>query len=351
MWSVAGHNRTVGIFQRSLREGRLGHAYLLVGRAHVGKMTLALDVARALNCTGEAAPCGQCSACRRILLNRHPDVMIVGLDTEKASKEGKTRKEISIDGVKAILRAASLPPFEGRYKVFIINDAECLSGEAANCLLKTLEEPPARVLFLLLTARESGLLPTIVSRCIRLELQPLPLSTVEAFLREREVNAEKARTVARLSKGCPGWALNIAGDEGSWQQRSELLTTLTRVLDSGLEERFAFAAELAGRFEKDRAAVNEILEMWLDWWRDLLLVRAGLASDIVNFDQEEILREWAGAYSLQEIAGFIRHLIAAREQLRWNANARLALEVLMLNLPNGNREETKEDVLLPSYRA
>jgi DNA polymerase-3 subunit delta' len=339
------------VFRRSLREGRLAHAYLLVGRPHVGKMTLAMNLAQVLNCTGEEAPCGQCSACRRILSNRHPDVQITGLDTEKTSKEGKVRKEIGIDEVKSLQYGASLPPFEGRYKVFIINDAEYLSVEASNCLLKTLEEPPGGVIFLLLTARKSGLLPTIVSRCLMLELQPLPTSTIGSLLSGQGVDADKARILARLSKGCLGWALNAARDERLWQERADLLATMTKVISSGLEERFSFAAELAGQFERNRLQVNEVLEVWLDWWRDLLLVKGGSAKAILNLDQEQTLRQWAGGCTLRGIAGFIHHLKSAQEQLQRNANPRLVLEVLMLNLPKEELERDDEDVPSRSRRA
>ena len=149
MWSVIGQTRAVSLLQRSLERGSLAHAYLFVGPAHVGKMTLALNLAQALNCAAAEPPCGQCLSCQKIASAKHADVQIVGLNRDGDSDEPRPRAEISIDQIRQVQHSASLPPFEGRHKVFIIDGAELLSTEAANCLLKTLEEPVGKVIFLL----------------------------------------------------------------------------------------------------------------------------------------------------------------------------------------------------------
>ncbi|TET38214.1 MAG: AAA family ATPase, partial [Dehalococcoidia bacterium] len=165
MWQVIGHEKAVALLERSMKGGKLSHAYLFVGPPHVGKMTLAMNLAQALNCRGEERPCGECPQCRRIARGVHADVQVIGL-------EG--RMEIGIDQIREMQHAASLKPFEGRNRVFIIDGADHLSHEAANCLLKTLEEPPPNDQLILLAANERLLLPTVLSRCQKLELGPLP---------------------------------------------------------------------------------------------------------------------------------------------------------------------------------
>jgi DNA polymerase-3 subunit delta' len=247
--------------------------------------------------------------------------------------------EISIEQIKEIQRAASLPPYEGKHKVFIIDGAEHLSSEAANCLLKVLEEPPPRVLFLLLSAKERLLLPTVISRCQRVELRPLPIAEVEKTLAQNwELEAQKARLLARLSRGCLGWALSAASDDRLPDERAQRIATLTDLADAGYEERFSYAAQLAAQFEKNRGFAQEILDLWLGWWRDLLLVKVGCLDAITNIDVETMLVQRAKGYSLAEVKGFIDHLQAAQEQLDRNANPRLVLEVLMLNIPRKEGE-------------
>ncbi|GAI32367.1 unnamed protein product, partial [marine sediment metagenome] len=189
----------------------VAHAYLFVGPPHVGKMTLALNLAQALNCEAVEPPCGECLPCQKIASAKYVDVQIIGLTTDGDSVEAKPRTEISIDQIREMQHSASLPPFEGKYKVFIIDGAEHLSSEAANCLLKTLEEPVGRVIFILLATNDKLLPATVISRCQRLELPPLAVSEVEAALNSRwGIESQKAKLLARLSHGCLGWALSAA---------------------------------------------------------------------------------------------------------------------------------------------
>ena len=330
MWNTVGHKRALSLFQGSLDRGVFAHAYLLAGPARVGKMTLARDLARALNCESDRAPCGECGPCRRIASGKHSDIQEIGLGK---NQDGKPQSEISIEEIRHLQHSASLPPFEGRRKVFIIDGAESLSTEAANCLLKTLEEPLESVVFLLLTANEQLVLPTVVSRCQRVELQPLPAGDVESALVERwGVTPDRARLLSRLSHGCLGWAV-AAKDDDSLGGRNELLDDLVHIIDGDTETRFECAAEMATDFGKSRESVYERLELWLDWWRDLMLVGAGLAEMVTNVDRMDTLNRMARQQDLVQVRAAIRSVHQAAEQLKLNANPRLALEVLMLSLP------------------
>jgi DNA polymerase-3 subunit delta' len=338
MWDIIGQERAVSLLQRSLETGTTAHAYLFVGPEHVGKMTLALNLACALNCETVERPCLECDSCKKIAAGNHADVQIIGLTQNEADEETKL---IGIDQIKNIQHDASLPPFEGKQKVFIIDGAELMSTEAANCLLKTLEEPAEKVTFILLTTNDRRLLPTVISRCQHIELPPLSIDEeTKALAVKAGIAPEKARLLAGLSHGCPGWALAAINDGGVLERREEELNRVTGLIDANFEERFNYISKLAAGFNKDRRAVYDVLNTWLDYWRDLMLSRMGHAEMVTNIDRKEEISKRAGNYSLASIKNFMQSIETAARQLSQNVNARLALEVLMIDIP-------KEEVTSP----
>jgi DNA polymerase-3 subunit delta' len=337
MWQTIGQEQVVRLLQTSIAEGHLSHAYLFIGPHHVGKMTLAQDLAQAINCEAEERPCTQCVSCRRIAAGKHADVQVIGLLPEE-------RTEIGMDQIREVCTMASLPPYEGKYKVFIIDRAEHLSTEASNSLLKTLEEPPPQVLLILLTTREGALPATIVSRCQKIVLHPLSFEGALEVLRHK-VESSQAELLARLSGGCLGWALAAIQDEGQLGKRAEWLDQLSALEGASLQERLSCAAELAADFSKNREKVREVLAIWLGWWRDLLLVKGGSGEYITNCDRESILRDQAQGYALRQIKEFIVHLQEAAEQLELNANPRLVLEVVMLNMPQRRSTSSRQPAI------
>jgi DNA polymerase-3 subunit delta' len=330
MWQIKGQDKVVDLLKRSLREGRFPHAYLFVGPPHVGKMTLAINLAQALNCDAEEPPCGKCRSCYKIAAGKHADVLVVGPATN----------EMTIEQIKEMQKAVFLPPYEGKCKVFILDRAERLSDEAANRLLKTLEEPPPRTLLILLTSKENLLLPTITSRCQRVELPPLHHTQVEEALTQHwNMAPERAKFLARLSKGCLGWALLAEQDDALLGERSQRLDTLLALDKPGRGARLSFAGELAAQFSKNRDLVESWIGLWLEWWRDILLLKEGNRESITNIDRESEIVWRAKCYTLRQLLASIRNLQEALGQLNQNANPRLVLEVLMLKMPFINSEK------------
>ncbi|MFH1032447.1 MAG: DNA polymerase III subunit delta' [Chloroflexota bacterium] len=332
MWQVIGQTRAVSLLERGLKGGSLAHAYLLLGLPHVGKMTLALNLAQALNCESAEPPCGVCPSCQKVELGKHTDVQVIGLVPGKESE--KLQTEISIEQIRDMQHSANLPPFEGRYKVFIIDGAELMSIEAANSLLKILEEPPAKVVFILLTTNQSLLPVTIVSRCQRVEVIPVAVADVaEALNKKWGVEPGRAKLLARLSRGLVGWSVAAARDESLLRQREEWLAELHEIIDGDYEERFASASKLATIFSQGRETVQHRLDLWLDWWRDLMLVKVGCDDFVTNIDRSDILTQMSKNYTLAQTKAVIDGVRTAKIQFQRNANPRLVLETLMLDLP------------------
>jgi len=337
MWQVIGQARAISLLKHSLEAGLLSHAYLFLGPPHVGKMTLAINLAQALNCEADDKPCLKCDSCKKIKAGSHSDVQIIGLVQNEV--ENTEAKLIHTEQVKDMLHATSLPPFEGKNKVFIIDGAELLSIEAANRLLKTLEEPEARVTFILLATDENRLLKTVVSRCQRIELPPLSIAAeTQALIETLKIGPERAGLLAALSHGCPGWALTTANDGKIMEQRENELNEIITIIKGGYEERFAYAAGLAAGFNQNRQAVYDTLDRWRDFWRDLMLIKLGREDMITNIDRKDEFTKIAGSYSLAQIRNYIQSIASAGLQLKQNVNQRLALEVLMLDIPG---EEVK----------
>jgi DNA polymerase-3 subunit delta' len=268
----------------------------------------------------------------RIAQGHHADVRVISVT--QRNEDGPTRTVIGIGDVKEALHQAYLKPYEGACIVIIFNGAESLSEEAANALLKTLEEPPPQVLILLLTANDEALLSTIRSRCQFLSLLPVSKQQmVERLVADHGAAPELAERLARLSRGCLGWAISALEDSQLLEQMEAELGRIKEICEAGLEERFSYAAELAAQFSRDRESTKGILYLWLRWWRDLMLIKEGAEEYVHHQDQLGQLRIQATRLTTLQIVRFIKTLHQTLEALDSNANPRLALEVLMLGLP------------------
>lgn len=335
MWPVIGQQKAVSLLERSLKRRAVAHAYLIVGPRHVGKMTLAITMAQALNCLSVKPPCGDCSVCQRIAGGSFSDVQVVGL-VKTSGEESRSKVEISIEQVRDLQHLASLAPFEGRCRVFIIDQAERLSLEAANALLKTIEEPPQGVVFMLLTSCEEALLPTVVSRCQCLELRPLAAEEIERALKEKkQIEPDRAKLLGRLSRGLVGWAFSAASDDSLVSGRIEVRDRVMRLAVGDLMLRLDYATEIAELFGRDRQKAGEVIETWWEWWRDLMLVKLGIGGAVTSVDLAYELEKMAAGFSLEEIRKFIGDIEMAEEKLKQNASPRLVFDVLALNIPEG----------------
>lgn len=319
---VIGHEWALNLLLSGLAVGRVSHATLIVGPPNIGKTTIARVFAQALNCMdGQSVPCGGCLSCRKITSGNHPDVRLLDVPDQT----------LKINEVRDLQRELALSPHEGRYRVAVLSDFERATVEAANALLKTLEEPPAQVVLILTATEADVLLPTIVSRCQVLSLRPLPKSQVqEALISQWAADPAQAGLLASLSGGRLGWAVRALEDESLLTRRSELLDNLDSLISKGRVERLAYAADLS----RDPALVREVLPLWLGWWRDVLLLASGSEVAVTNIDRVAMLREQVKRVTLRQAQRMVAQLRNTIKNLDQNVNLRLALEVLVLSLPS-----------------
>lgn len=321
-WPLIGHEWAVNHIARMLNHERNSHAYLISGPASIGKTTFARAFAMALNCEAdEGRPCGECRACLLIANNAHADVSIVQADGSS----------LKIEQVRDLQHSLSLHPVEARCRVTILRRFHEATPQAMDSLLKTLEEPPPYVVLLLTADATDSLLPTIRSRCQPLKLRPIPMAQVrDALQKQFNVEPDRATLLAHLSGGRIGWAIRAAADESMLTQRTELLDILEDLLGQSRVGRFAVADKLS----KDRMLLLTALDLWQSYWRDvLLIVHSTTVATITNRDRRHALDQIARTLSVEAIYGTLQALRRTARYIDENVNARLATEVLMLDLP------------------
>ena len=319
---VFGHTWATDLLARAVDTGKLSQSVLITGMPQLGKTTLALTVAMALNCTADEKPCGHCAACRKILDGNHPDVLL--LDNESALK---------IEEIRLLQHDLSLTPNESIYKIAILANFERATTAAANALLKTLEEPSQHTILLVTARSTEHLLPTIVSRCQNLQLRPVATDTIRQLL-EKQLQAPTgtAQHLSHLAHGRPGWAVQAMRNPEILEQRETLLAEMTAVLHGSYVERLAYAATLA----KAAFAPVEVLDLWLSWWRDVLLAHNRVSAPMVNIDMEDTIRQFADHLSQTQIIAAIAELTQTLRNFDFNINPRLNFETLLLKLPQVN---------------
>ncbi|MEX1248950.1 MAG: hypothetical protein WEA61_10765 [Anaerolineales bacterium] len=324
-WNLLGHDWAVELLSGQIAAKRLRHAYLFTGPAGVGRRTLALRLAQALNCTAPPSPgefCGVCRPCKGFARMQHPDLLLL------ERQEGD--REIKVGVVRELSRQLSRTPLEARYQIALLLDFHQASEEAANALLKTLEEPNPSVL-ICITAPDIDSLPeTIVSRCEVMRLRSMPLRQLaNDLVRILGIEQAHADALAALSAGLPGLAIRLHENPAEQDQRAQWLESCEQLLAADRVQRFAFAE----RASKDREGLRSLLLVWLSFWREVLL-RAGrssaASSNPLRKDRLDALAERLGMQAARQCVTALENTL---DQLNTNVNARLALEVLLLEFP------------------
>ncbi|MDI9478354.1 MAG: DNA polymerase III subunit delta' [Halanaerobiaceae bacterium] len=320
---LLGQENAVRLLKDDLDSGRIHHAYLFTGITGVGKRTLALEFARALFCEKqEGEACGTCLSCRKIEHSNHPDLNSIAIT------EGDS---IKIEQIRELQRGLAFRPYESKWKLYIIEDADRMTPEAANSLLKTLEEPPHYGIIILLAREAESLLPTIISRCHVIQLNPLSVDNIEKVLLEAGYgDDERTRLVAALAGGSPGEAMKLMGDEDFFAEREKLYGFLYKLPDLTEVDVFKFVDELLAlmRNKEEFPAFNLIL----NWYRDIILFRMNALAALVNSDYTAQYSKISGRYTLEELISIIELVNNIKRYIDSNVKEDLALQVMFLKI-------------------
>ena len=330
--SLKGQDSAVSYLKASLRNNRISHAYIFSGPDGVGKRLAAINFAKALNCLSpvSGSACDQCSSCKKIDSSQHPDIFALKPKEKGASMVrrsspsalSKAEGSIKIEDVRALIKDVYLKPFEAHKKVYMIEGAEYMKHEAANALLKTLEEPPSNSVIILLTENTKKLFHTIVSRCQVVKFFPLKLQEVEEIMmKEYSLSQTDAHTLSHLSGGRLGEALKFK-EEDIFTKRSLLINKIL----SGSMVDFDFD-------DIPKEDVRVYLDMILAWYSDILKMKAG-AGDymLVNIDKIDSISNEAGRLSFDRIEDIINSVISTIMHIDQNANQKLAMSVLGMKI-------------------
>lgn len=317
---IRGNTPLVEQLRRSAASGRSSHAYLFLGGAGAGKRLIANTFAKALQCEGEKRPCDSCKSCHAFNHGNHPDVIYF-----QPLKNGKT---YTIEDVREqLLETVDLKPFQYEKKIYIIEKADTLNIQSQNALLKTLEEPPAHAVFLLLAERAEAFLPTILSRVVVMKIRPLSAETIADYLMQAGHLAEESHILSAYAQGRIGQALELVEDEGFREMRQDILGKLEALPSMSEGDAYLLAKDLEGY--KNDLRFLDIMELW---YRDLLTAKSLREEGyLIQRDKKDAIFRAAkeSAALLAKKAAAVR---TARMRLAQNANFRLTMEVMLMDL-------------------
>lgn len=320
---ILGQGLATEILNKAIQRGKLAHAYLFHGIEGVGKEKAARTLAKAVNCHSlkGVEPCAQCPSCLKIEAGNHPDVNLI-------QPEGAF---IRIEQIRSLQKQMIHKPLEGRYRVAIVTSAHLLNRESANCLLKTLEEPPQTSVIILIATNISRLLPTIVSRCQAVSFRPLPPEVIADYLSSSDsvrFPPEKAALLASLSTGSLGRAIKLAASP-VMEMRTELCKRLISISRKNLEEALILAGNLAAQKEE----LPQILDLLKTYFRDMLFLKQGIDKKyLINKDLDQIFGEGVQRWNHEQLTSSLELLSRAEQGLSRNYNRQLMLENVFLQL-------------------
>lgn len=330
-WPIVGHKTIVSYLQQSLENEKVGHAYLFTGPRQIGKNTVAQYFVNSLICDGlnkgsGPVPCGQCEYCRQMANKMHPDFFYVSREINE--KTGKLKKNISIEQIRQLQNKLSLHSFLNSYKVAIIDQAESLSLEAANSLLKTLEEPSPKTVIILLASNLVVLPQTIASRCQVIKFLPVGSKEILEHLQTLKVERKKAKAIAELAFGRPGMAISYTTEPENYDDFLEKVNQFILLLKSGLSQRFKLISEMDEL--SDVNSLKESLVTWSKVLRDIFLIKYSAPNLVSNVKSFSELEKISAGYNFETLIKILGEINLTKRYLDANVNPKLALENLVL---------------------
>lgn len=320
---VIGHNDIIQYIQNAVQHDKVSHAYILNGEKGAGKKMLAGLFAMTLQCEKKAPePCWECHSCKQAESGNHPDIIMVRHEKPNT---------ISVDDIRVqVNQDIRIKPYQGPYKIYIIPDADLLSVQAQNALLKTIEEPPEYAVIFLLTENAESLLPTIMSRCVMLKLRNIRTTLIRKYLMEQmHIPDYQADICAAFAQGNMGRAIMLATSEHFNEIKEDALHLLRTVNDMELSELMT----VMKRVSTYKIDINDYLDFLMIWYRDVLIYKATKdINGVVFSDQMKYIKERAKKSSYEGIEIILESLEKAKTRLKANVNFELVMELLLLTI-------------------
>lgn len=350
--SIIGQEQLTENLQNALKFNKISHAYIIQGERLSGKRMIADIFARALQCEygvetekqstlfdmglGEVAehveqvkmkPCNQCRSCKQAINRNHPDIIYVEHDKPNVISVDNIRTQINSD--------IAIKPYSGTHKIYIMDEAEKMNTQAQNALLKTLEEPPEYAVIFLLTTNVEALLPTILSRCVVLNIKPVSDERIKTYLMEQiKIPDYRASICASFARGNVGRAKQLASNEEFDHLKSEALHTLKSIFDMEVNQ----IATAVKKMTEEKLAIDDYLDLCFIWYRDVLLYKACGDRDHLIFKEDLLdIQRMAEKYSYEDIEQIIQSIDRAKGRLRANVNFDLTMELLFMDMQRATK--------------
>ena len=325
--SIIGHEQVKQHLQTAIGQNKISHSYIINGEPGSGKKLTAAIFAETLQCEDKGInPCGLCKSCIQAESKNHPD--IIWVTHEKYS--------IGVDDIRNQLNNnISIKPYSGPYKIYIIPDADKMTEQAQNALLKTIEEPPEYAVILLLTDNIDSLLPTILSRCVTLNLKPVKTELIEKYLMERcKIPDYMARISARFSQGNVGKAIRYSSSEDFLELKEETLHVLKYIDEMEIYE----VVEAVRHLSEHKLEINDCIDLMQLWYRDILMFKVTKDPNALLFkDEYRFLSEQAKKRGYEELEDIIKAMDKAKRRLDANVNFDIAIELMLLSIKENKR--------------
>lgn len=320
---ILGHENIIGYFKNAITMEKVTHAYILNGEEKSGKMMLAEAFAMALQCEqGGSTPCNICHSCKQALGHNQPDIIYVTHEKPNTIGVEDIRKQINDDIV--------LKPYSSKFKIYIVDEAEKMNIQAQNALLKTMEEPPGYAVILLLTTNADSFLPTILSRCVRLDLKAVPDAMIRKFLMEEKgIPSYQADVCVAFAQGNVGKAIALASSDNFNEMKNSALQLIKRLNDIDLYEMMQAVKQIT----EYKLEISDYFDLMMIWYRDVLLYKATADANRLIFQEEIYSIKKASSHSSYEgIENILKALEKAKVRLKANVNFELLIELLLLTI-------------------
>ena len=320
---ILGHEQIKEHFLNAAATGKVSHAYILSGEEGMGKKTLADAFAMTLLCEEDGKePCMQCHACKQVLSGNHPDLIYVTHEKPASMGVDDIREQIN--------DTIMVRPYSSQYKIYIVDEAEKMTVQAQNALLKTIEEPPAYAVIMLLTTNPDAFLPTILSRCVQLKLKPLKDSVVKEYLEEKlHVKDIQAEIYSAFARGNLGKAIHLAQSEDFKMMYEEILTLLKEIKEMDISQ----LLDVIRKLKDNNTDIKECLNFMQMWYRDILMYKTTKDLNLLIFkDEFSAVKKVASLSSYEGLERILEAIDKARVRLDANVNMELVMELLLLTM-------------------